>query len=70
MGKVINDHDVLKAELDGLKSSGKKIVFTNGVFDLLHTGHLRYLQRARELGDAYGRRDPSDVSDSELSGTI
>jgi rfaE bifunctional protein nucleotidyltransferase chain/domain len=35
-----------------LRASGKSIVFTNGVFDLLHPGHLRYLQQARQLGDA------------------
>jgi rfaE bifunctional protein nucleotidyltransferase chain/domain len=35
-----------------LRASGKQIVFTNGVFDLLHPGHLRYLQHARSLGDA------------------
>ena len=35
-----------------LRAAGQKIVFTNGVFDLLHVGHLRYLQHARELGDA------------------
>jgi rfaE bifunctional protein nucleotidyltransferase chain/domain len=35
-----------------LRSGGKTIVFTNGVFDLLHPGHLRYLQQARRLGDA------------------
>ena len=35
-----------------LRGAGKTIVFTNGVFDLLHIGHLRYLQQARTLGDA------------------
>ena len=35
-----------------LRATGKTIVFTNGVFDLLHVGHLRYLQHARTLGDA------------------
>ncbi|HVT13952.1 MAG TPA: D-glycero-beta-D-manno-heptose 1-phosphate adenylyltransferase [Fimbriimonadaceae bacterium] len=30
---------------------GKKLVFTNGVFDVLHAGHVRYLRQARELGD-------------------
>lgn len=35
-----------------LRARGLKIVFTNGVFDLLHPGHVRYLSRARELGDA------------------
>ena len=34
-----------------LRRSGKKIVFTNGHFDLLHVGHLRYLQAARGYGD-------------------
>ena len=34
------------------RAEGKKIVFTNGVFDLLHPGHVRYLQHARSLGDA------------------
>ena len=34
-----------------LRSSGKTLVLTNGCFDLLHTGHLYYLQKARQLGD-------------------
>ena len=41
------------AELaSALQSRGKTVVFTNGVFDILHPGHLRYLQQARALGDA------------------
>jgi len=35
-----------------LREAGRTVVFTNGVFDLLHPGHLRYLQHARTLGDA------------------
>src|SRR6476620_3921776 len=35
-----------------LRAGSKTIVFTNGVFDLLHPGHVRYLQHARSLGDA------------------
>jgi D-glycero-beta-D-manno-heptose 1-phosphate adenylyltransferase len=35
-----------------LRARGRTIVFTNGVFDLLHPGHVRYLQQARALGDA------------------
>ena len=35
-----------------VRADGGRIVFTNGVFDLLHPGHLRYLQQSRELGDA------------------
>jgi rfaE bifunctional protein nucleotidyltransferase chain/domain len=40
------------AIVERLRASGKTVVFTNGVFDLLHPGHVRYLQRARALGDA------------------
>jgi D-glycero-beta-D-manno-heptose 1-phosphate adenylyltransferase len=41
-----------RARVTTLRAAGKQIVFTNGVFDLLHIGHLRYLQHARALGDA------------------
>jgi D-beta-D-heptose 7-phosphate kinase/D-beta-D-heptose 1-phosphate adenosyltransferase len=44
--------DEALALVDRLRAAGRTIVFTNGVFDLLHVGHLRYLQQARELGDA------------------
>ena len=37
---------------EALRQAGHRVVFTNGVFDLLHPGHLRYLQQAKELGDA------------------
>lgn len=40
------------AAVERLRASGKTIVFTNGVFDLLHPGHIRYLRHARALGDA------------------
>ena len=40
------------ALVERLRAAGRTIVFTNGVFDLLHVGHLRYLQHARGLGDA------------------
>lgn len=42
----------LAALITRFRAAGKTIVFTNGVFDLLHPGHVRYLQRARGLGDA------------------
>ena len=41
-----------QALVECLRLAGKSIVFTNGVFDLLHPGHIRYLQQARRLGDA------------------
>ena len=40
------------AVVERLRAAGNTVVFTNGVFDLLHVGHLRYLQQARALGDA------------------
>lgn len=50
MGVFANDWADLKSKLSAARS-GKKVVFTNGVFDLLHVGHVRYLQEARAQGD-------------------
>jgi len=47
----IYDLASLKAKLAEWKSEGKKVVFTNGVFDLLHIGHITYLAKASEMGD-------------------
>jgi D-beta-D-heptose 7-phosphate kinase/D-beta-D-heptose 1-phosphate adenosyltransferase len=41
-----------KALVSSIRNAGGRVVFTNGVFDLLHPGHVRYLRRARALGDA------------------
>jgi D-glycero-beta-D-manno-heptose 1-phosphate adenylyltransferase len=53
-----------------LRAAGKKLVLTNGVFDLLHTGHLYYLQKARALGDALFIALNSDASVRELKGPL
>ncbi len=50
MRKMLSRHE-LKKEIEKLKKAGKKIIFTNGCFDILHTGHTRYLREARKLGD-------------------
>jgi len=47
----IKRRSALKAIVDRLKTEGRKVVFTNGCFDLLHVGHVRYLEAARALGD-------------------
>jgi rfaE bifunctional protein nucleotidyltransferase chain/domain len=47
----IYDLPSLKAKLTEWKNEGKKVVFTNGVFDLLHIGHITYLAKAAELSD-------------------
>jgi rfaE bifunctional protein nucleotidyltransferase chain/domain len=63
---VIND---ALAELGAAYASkGKQLVLTNGCFDLLHTGHVRYLEQARELGDALIVAVNSDASVRELKG--
>jgi rfaE bifunctional protein nucleotidyltransferase chain/domain len=50
--KRILSADEAAAFAEGVRARGGKVVFTNGVFDLLHPGHVRYLQDARALGDA------------------
>ena len=47
----ISDLTSLKSKVTAWKNEGKKVVFTNGVFDLLHIGHITYLSKAAELGD-------------------
>ncbi len=56
------------AERARLRDSGVRLVFTNGVFDLLHVGHVRYLAQARALGDALVVAINSDRSVRELKG--
>ena len=51
-----------------LRDAGKKLVVTNGCFDLLHVGHVRYLQAARALGDALAVGVNGDKSVRELKG--
>ena len=53
---------------EALRTQGKKVVLTNGVFDLLHTGHLYYLQQARKLGDALIVAINSDESTRKIKG--
>src|SRR6187399_3661701 len=50
MDRVL-DAAALGTFVRGARAAGKRIVFTNGVFDILHPGHLRYLQAARRYGD-------------------
>ena len=58
----------LEPVVAALKASGKTVVFANGCFDLLHVGHIRYLQGARELGDALIVGLNSDDSVRRLKG--
>jgi D-beta-D-heptose 7-phosphate kinase/D-beta-D-heptose 1-phosphate adenosyltransferase len=65
--KIRSIEDML-AERARLRDSGVRLVFTNGVFDLLHVGHVRYLAEARALGDALVVAINSDRSVRELKG--
>ena len=56
------------AERERLRAAGRRLVFTNGVFDLLHVGHVRYLTEARALGDALLVAINSDRTVRELKG--
>ena len=58
----------LAAEAATLARQGKRLVFTNGCFDLLHVGHVRYLQAARALGDALVVAVNGDASVRALKG--
>lgn len=51
MSNKIKTREELKSEICKARRQGKKIVTTNGCFDILHVGHLRYLQEAKQLGD-------------------
>lgn len=58
----------LQKKIRILQRQGKKVVFTNGCFDLLHVGHVRYLSAARALGDALVIGVNSDASVRRLKG--
>jgi len=64
----IKNLDVLTAIITAEKGRGKRIVFTNGCFDLLHAGHVKYLQKARCLGDLLVLGLNSDASVRRLKG--
>jgi D-beta-D-heptose 7-phosphate kinase/D-beta-D-heptose 1-phosphate adenosyltransferase len=66
-GKIVSI-DELREERKRLRAEGKRLVFTNGCFDLLHVGHVRYLRNARELGQALVVAINSDRSVRELKG--
>jgi D-beta-D-heptose 7-phosphate kinase/D-beta-D-heptose 1-phosphate adenosyltransferase len=66
-GKILS-RDELLAERARLRDAGQKLVFTNGVFDILHVGHVRYLEQARSLGDALVIAINSDASVRALKG--
>lgn len=67
MGQVLTLEGIVKA-LEVRRKQGQRLVSTNGCFDLLHVGHLRYLQQARAQGDCLILALNSDASVRELKG--
>jgi D-beta-D-heptose 7-phosphate kinase / D-beta-D-heptose 1-phosphate adenosyltransferase len=65
--KLLRRND-LKKEIKLLKKSGKTIIMTNGCFDILHMGHIRYLKEAKELGDILIVALNSDISIKNIKG--
>jgi len=68
LAKVAADLPSLQAALAPRRAAGARIVFTNGCFDLLHPGHVRYLTAARALGDVLVVGLNSDASVTRLKG--
>lgn len=66
--KII-DYTEIKTIAGKLRAEGKAVVFTNGCFDILHAGHVRYLAAARELGDCLIVGLNSDQSVRRLKGS-
>jgi rfaE bifunctional protein nucleotidyltransferase chain/domain len=69
MSRKIVALEELSHRSEKLRAAGKKLVATNGCFDLLHVGHIRYLQAARALGDLLAVGLNGDRSVRELKGT-
>jgi len=65
--KILSPEQMLR-ERERLRADGKRLVFTNGVFDILHVGHVRYLEQSRALGDALLVAINSDRTVRELKG--
>jgi D-beta-D-heptose 7-phosphate kinase/D-beta-D-heptose 1-phosphate adenosyltransferase len=67
-GKIIGDRARLAARAEFYRQQGRRVVFTNGCFDILHRGHITYLNRARALGDVLIVGVNSDAGIRRLKG--
>ncbi|MFH1454335.1 MAG: D-glycero-beta-D-manno-heptose 1-phosphate adenylyltransferase [Armatimonadota bacterium] len=68
MNKKLKTPKALKSIISKLKKQGGKIVFTNGCFDILHVGHISYLEKAKSYGDTLIIGLNSDLSVKKLKG--
>lgn len=69
MDKILSREN-LREKLETLRDEGKRIVFTNGCFDILHIGHVKYLNRAKGLGDILVLALNSDSSVKSIKGPL
>lgn len=67
MNKIL-ERNALSNELEKLRKKGKKIAFTNGCFDILHVGHVRYLREAKKTADVLVLALNSDSSVRSIKG--
>lgn len=67
MNKILS-REALKIEVERRREEGQKIAFTNGCFDILHVGHVRYLAEARKMGDCLILALNSDASVRAIKG--
>jgi rfaE bifunctional protein nucleotidyltransferase chain/domain len=67
MGKILGWED-LKDKVEHCRLRGEKIAFTNGCFDIIHVGHVRYLSQARKMGDLLILALNSDASVRAIKG--
>src|SRR4051794_17401025 len=68
MSAHIDSVSAISEKTRQLQDSGKKVVFTNGCFDILHAGHVDLLQRSRDLGDVLVLAINSDASVQRMKG--
>lgn len=68
MKRKIKSPSSLSRTLDRLRSKGKRVVFTNGCFDILHSGHVSYLEKASRMGDVLVVGINSDASVGAIKG--
>ena len=66
--RKISSADALAKKIASLRAKGKKVVFTNGCFDIIHVGHVDYLSKARQMGDVLVIGLNSDSSVRRLKG--
>ena len=64
----IKEREELRQIVEGLKKKGKRVVFTNGCFDIIHQGHVLYLEEARRKGDVLIVGVNTDASVKEIKG--